>query len=297
MDSQSSLDSISTKSNVNSVTIAIDTVFFQMVYSGITRVWETLFKNLPANKDNLHYQIVVLHRGNGNMYSFKPELNIEKKFKVLKINEFNYITMEQDIDYLNYICKKEKIDIFISTYYTYCTVIPNVLLIHDMIPELFKFAPNHMWKQKNKAILNASSFIAISKTTKGDLTKFYPHINNDKYSIDVIYNSIAKSNFIYDDSLLKKNNIKPKSYIFTMATNNEEYKNINLIKSLSDKYGKELSKMLGNHLPIIMICKINLPNGFKVEGNILYLSHVSDNSLNLYLVYVFSYKFVNLLYL
>ena len=80
MDSQSSLDSISTKSNVNSVTIAIDTVFFQMVYSGITRVWETLFKNLPANKDNLHYQIVVLHIGNGNMYSFKPELNIEKNF-------------------------------------------------------------------------------------------------------------------------------------------------------------------------------------------------------------------------
>ena len=250
MDSQSSLDSMSTKSNVNSVTIAIDTVFFQMAYSGITRVWETLFKNLPANKENIHYQIVVLHRGNGNMYNFKPELNIEKKFKVLKINEFNYITMEQDIDYLNYICKKEKIDIFISTYYTYCTVIPNVLLIHDMIPELFKFAPNHMWKQKNKAILNASSFIAISKTTKGDLTKFYPHINNDKYSIDVIYNSIAKSNFIYDDSLLKKNNIKPKSYIFTMATNNEEYKNINLIKSLSTKYGKELAKLLDNNISI-----------------------------------------------
>ena len=286
MNSQSSLDSMLPKSNVNSInsvnsiTIAIDTVFFQMAYSGITRVWETLFKNLPDNKDNIHYQIVILHRGNGNMYSFKPELNIEKKFKVLKINEFNYITMEQDIDYLNYICKKEKINIFISTYYTYCTVIPNVLLIHDMIPELFNFAPNHMWKQKNKAILNAASFIAISKTTKGDLTKFYPHINNDKYSIDVIYNSIAKSNFIYDNSLLKKNNIKPKSYILSMVTNNESYKNIKLIKSLSDKYGKELAKLLHNNIPIIMICKANLPNGFNVEGHILYLSQVSDDTLN-----------------
>ena len=262
------------------VNIVIDTVFFQMSYSGITRVWETLFKNLPANKDNLHYQITILHRSNGNMYKFKPELNIEKKFKVLKINEFNYNTMAQDVDYLNYLCKKEKFDIFMSTYYTYCTVIPNVLLIHDMIPEIFNFAPNHMWKQKNKAILNATAFIAISKTTERDLTKFYPHIKNANYPIDVIYNSISKSNFIYDDSLLKNNNIKPKSYIFSMATNNEEYKNINLIKSLATKYGSDLSKILNNPIPIIMICKSNLPNGFSVEGYILYISHVSENTLN-----------------
>ena len=262
------------------VNIVIDTVFFQMSYSGITRVWETLFKNLPANKDNLHYQITILHRSNGNMYKFKPELNIEKKFKVLKINEFNYNTMTQDVDYLNYLCKKEKFDIFMSTYYTYCTVIPNVLLIHDMIPEIFNFAPNHMWKQKNKAILNATAFIAISKTTERDLTKFYPHIKNANYPIDVIYNSISKSNFIYDDSLLKNNNIKPKSYIFSMATNNEEYKNINLIKSLATKYGSDLSKILNNPIPIIMICKSNLPNGFSVEGYILYISHVSENTLN-----------------
>jgi len=262
------------------INIVIDTVFFQMSYSGITRVWETLFRNFPANKDNRFYQIIVLQRGNENTYKFKPELNIENKFKVLKINEFNYITMNQDVDYLNHICKKEKIDIFISTYYTYCTVIPNVLLIHDMIPETFKLAKNHMWVQKDKAILNASSFIAISKTTESDLIKFYPHIKNDKYLIEVIYNSISKTDFVYDDSFLINNNIKPKSYIFAMASNNEEYKNINLIKSLSTIYGKELSKMLENHLPIIMLCKTNVPNRVTVEGNIVCLSYASDNMLN-----------------
>jgi glycosyltransferase involved in cell wall biosynthesis len=277
MDSMDSMDSIKPTHIIN---IAIDTVFFQMAYSGITRVWETLFKNLPSNKDNKYYQITILHRDNGNMYKFKPELNINKKFKVLKINEFNYITMNQDVDYLNHICKKENFNVFISTYYTYCTVIPNVLLIHDMIPEVFKLVKNHMWVQKDKAILNASSFITISKTTKQDLIKFYPHIKNDKYPIEIIYNSVSKSNFTYDDSLLKNNKILPKSYIFAMATNNESYKNINLIKSLSTKYGLELSTMLNNHIPIIMLCKTQMPNGFKVEGHILYLSHVSDNILN-----------------
>ena len=270
-------NNISKKDIIN---IAIDTIFFQMAYSGITRVWETLFKNLPDNKDNKDYQITILHRGNGNMYKFKPELFIDKKFKVLKINEFNYFTMNQDVDYLNYICKNENFDIFISTYYTYCTVIPNVLLIHDMIPEVFKLVKNHMWIQKDKAILNASAFIAISKTTERDLIKFYPHIKNDKYPIEIIYNSVARSNFTYDDALLKNNKILPKSYVFAMATNNESYKNINLIKSLSTKYGSQLATMLNNPIPIIMLCKYQIPNGFKVEGNILYLSRVSDNMLN-----------------
>jgi len=260
------------------INIVIDTVFFQMAYSGITRVWETLFRNFPANKDNRFYQIIVLQRGNGNTYRFNPSLNIETKFKVLKINDFNYITMNQDVDYLNNICKKENIDIFISTYYTYCTVIPNILLIHDMIPEIFKLPKNHMWVQKDKAIINASSFIAISKTTENDLIKFYPHIKNDKYSIEVIYNSISKTDFVYDDLILS--NIKPKSYIFAIASNNEEYKNINLIKSLDNKYGKQLSKMLDNNLPIIMLCKTNAPNRVNIEGNIKYLSYVSDNTLN-----------------
>jgi len=318
------------------INIAIDSVFFQMSYSGITRVWETLLNNFKSNSTIINftdsnnstentndstentndYQLIILHRTKkpDNIYKFKPELKIEKKFKVIKINEFNYMTMNQDVDYLNYICKTEKIDIFISTYYTYCTVVPNIMLIHDMIPEVFKLPPNHMWEQKNKAILNASSFITISKTTHDDLIKFYPHIKNDSYPIDIIYNSVKQNDMNdlnalnsmntmntmnrlnkfntlkYDDSFLNTNNIKPKSYVFAMATNNEEYKNLSLIKLLNNKYGFELSRLLctpstsstslNNPIPIILICKENIPNGFKKDGNILYLSHVSDAMLN-----------------
>lgn len=263
--------------------IAIDTVFFQHSYSGITRVWETLFKNFPSNSENANYQITILQRGSA--YKFKPELNISKKFNVLQINDFNYMTMNQDVDYLNHLCKTNNFDVFISTYYTYCNVIPNIVLIHDMIPEVYKFTPNHMWIQKDKCIKNASSFISITNNTKNDLLKFYPHIkeNEDLFSIEVIHNAISQ--FIdtpetVNNALLTNNRIKPKSYILAMASNNEPYKNAVLITNLDAKYGKDIAKLLNNPTPIIMITNSPLPNGFKVVGNILYLSKVPDEYLN-----------------
>jgi len=46
--------------------------------------------------------------------------------------------MNQDVDMLNNICKMNKIDVFISTAFTYCNVIPTLVLINDMTPELNK---------------------------------------------------------------------------------------------------------------------------------------------------------------
>jgi hypothetical protein len=64
--------------------------------------------------------------------------------------------MYQDVDNLNYICKQNNIQYFITTYYTYCTIVPNILMIYDMIPEIFNIPNNHMWVQKDLAIKNAS---------------------------------------------------------------------------------------------------------------------------------------------
>ena len=260
--------------------IAIDTVFFQHAYSGISRVWETLFKNFPHNSENDKYQIIIFQRANVKL---KPELNLEKKFKIIPIPEFNYFLMGKDVDTLNYICKQHKIDVFISTYYTYTTDIPTVQLIHDMIPEVFKFPPNHMWKQKDLAIRNASAFICISKTTNNDLVRFYPHIETDRIPVEIIYNAIPP--FIdsvdnLDDKFLIGNRIRPKTYIMAMATNGEEYKNAGLIKRFAAEYGDRLTKLMGNNHPIIMLTNENFPNGFKVDGAILYLTKVPDNMLN-----------------
>ena len=121
--------------------IAIDTVCYQLANNNDTiAIWERFFTHLPNNKDNEYYEIILLKRtpSNGISFNFKPELNLETKFKILQVNDFNYITMNQDVDMLNNICKMNKIDVFISTAFTYCNVIPTIVLINDITPELNK---------------------------------------------------------------------------------------------------------------------------------------------------------------
>ena len=180
--------------------IAIDTVCYQLANNNNTiAIWERFFTHLPNNKDNEYYEIILLKRtpSNGISFNFKPELNLETKFKILQVNDFNYITMNQDVDMLNNICKMNKIDVFISTAFTYCNVIPTIVLINDMTPELNKktemFVNNHLPLrsqviiQREKAIYNASAFITfINKKVYDELLNYYPHILKNNIPCDII---------------------------------------------------------------------------------------------------------------
>jgi hypothetical protein len=282
------------------IRIAIDTLFFNNPYSGITRVWEIILTNLKTfrplethpdeNQYAIPYEIILLIRGNTISPTLEKIIKSKSiledvKFEYLYIREFNYITMYQDIDYLNFICKTHAIDYFLSTYYTFCTVIPNILMIHDMIPEIYNLPKNHMWIQKDLAIKNASQFITISNTTTTDLIKFYPHLKINKYPINIIYNSIPQSNHLeYDDDFLNNilipNGILPKKYIFAITTNNEEYKNNKLIQNFANKYHSQLSTKLDTKISIIFLIKQNLPNGCIISNGILYLSNISNKALH-----------------
>jgi len=186
------------------IKVAIDTVCYQLINnSDIITIWETLFNYLPANKDNTHYEITLLQRtqANGATYQFKPELNLDKKFSIKKIPDFNYMNMNQDVDTLNYICKIEKFDVFISTSFTYCNSIPTILLINDMKPELNiqqQQPRTPIIIQKEKAILNASAFITfINKKASIDLHHFYPHIKQNNIPVEIIIHttqSISNNN-------------------------------------------------------------------------------------------------------
>jgi len=65
-----------------------------------------------------------------------------------------------------------------------------------------------------------------------------------------------------------------------MATNNEKYKNITLITNFATKYQIQLSQKLNNKIPIVLLIKQQLPNGYAVSNGILYLSNVSNQILN-----------------
>ena len=306
--------SSSEPSSLHSLTrIAIDTVFFNRPYSGITRVWENILNNITTfsslNGNEANYEIILLIRGKNISNSLQDIIHQNaknnnnnnnnntnnNKYQLIEIPDFNYFTMMQDVDHLNYICKQNNIHYFLSTYFTYCTIIPNILMIHDMIPEIFNMAPNHMWQQKDLAIKNASQFIVISNTTKADLIKYYPYINTEKYSIALVYNSVPSQNMHlhkhlhlqtvkYDDKFLNNvllnNGILPKKYIFTMATNNEKYKNIQLIQNLAAKYQIQLCQKLATKIPIILLIKQQLPNGYAISNGVFYVSNISDEILN-----------------
>ena len=204
------------KHNKNSykIKIAIDTVCFQLASvsnnntADICYIWEHFLSTLPSNKDNFNYEITLLQRvkpngaGVGASYQFKKELQLETKFKIKPIPEFNYMTMNQDVDILNSICNLNKYDVFISSSFTYCTIIPNIVIVYDMKDEIIKKTKTHpititqQFIQKNKALLNASGFITFSKKTHSDLLEFYPHLtknakaNSSSFPIHIIKHNL-----------------------------------------------------------------------------------------------------------
>jgi glycosyltransferase involved in cell wall biosynthesis len=271
------------------VNIAIDTVFFNMPYSGISRVWEGILSHLDMA--SLEIELILLIRGKDIPKNIARSGFYSRflKGKIIHINDFAYPVMQQDVDYLNQLARQHQWNYFLSTYFTYCTVIPNILLVHDMIPETCGLVNNHMWIQKDLAIRNASQFICISNNTKHDLLKIYPYLATEAYPITVIYNSITVEPNLADtpeaeqfyQNILISQGIQSKRYILTMATNQEVYKNQALIKNLLNKYQNQLAQKLGSAIPLVVVTK-NIPNpqGIITNGALL-LSDVDDAVLQI----------------
>ena len=209
---------------IKKTVIAVDTVFLKSKPSGISFVWRTLLENLKTND----FDIIILKRKNS-----KLSQTIEQKFKTIEIEDFNYgQELNSDVTYLNQICKENFVDYFISSYYTYCTLVPNIVYVHDLIAEIFAYDfEKPMWKQKKLCFENGSSFICISKTTQQALKSIYGIENSY-----LVYNAFDPSRFeVLDDSILEKLGIQ-KPYFIILPTNNDEYKNIQLIKKLFESY-------------------------------------------------------------
>ena len=199
------LQNIKKYKNSYKIKIAIDTVCFQISSisyinnADICYIWEHFLSTLPNNKDNFNYEITLLQRTktNGSGYQFKKELNLDTKFKIKQAPEFNYMCMNQDVDTLNTICKVNKFDVFISSSFTYCNNIPNIVMVYDMkceiLSKISSIPHNHQLIQKNKALLNASGFITFSKKTYTDLLEFYPHITNNAFPINIIKHNLSNT--------------------------------------------------------------------------------------------------------
>ncbi len=134
---------------------------------------------------------------------------------------------------------KKDIDVFFSpAHYSprFCPV-PNIVTIHDLS---FLFYPDdflktdliklRQWTQYS--IKKAKKIIAVSKTTKNDIVKFY-HVPENK--VEVVYNGYEKKVKSYQSSLVKKvgnyflyvGTLQPRKNIITLIYAFQLFKQLN----------------------------------------------------------------------
>lgn len=169
----------------SSRTVLIDGVIFQYYRgspNGISRVWLSLIPHLQKILDG--YSIVLIKRG---QFSCGLMNVIEHP-----TNEYDFTDPnggDTDTCLIDSIASDLKAVCFLSTYYTRSTACPNILLVHDMIPEVMQDdLSKPAWIAKKKAILSASSYIAVSDSTRRDLIRFYNIAEN---RVRTAYNGVT----------------------------------------------------------------------------------------------------------
>ncbi len=167
-------------SNIHMPTIVVDGVLLHMRNAGVVRVWEFLLKSWLQSGFSRYVHV------------------IDRGFTADRIRGINYIDApaytgcgEHDRRLLQDICDELEADVFVSTYYSHPVSTPSVLLVHDMIPEIFGWdMSSPVWKEKHQAIEYASAYMSVSNNTADDLYKYFPHVNNKP--LYITYNGVGE---------------------------------------------------------------------------------------------------------
>jgi glycosyltransferase involved in cell wall biosynthesis len=147
------------------IKLLVDGVFFQLNNTGIARVWRSVLDILQADG---RFQIFFLDRGNA------PRIT---GIEFIPFPAYQAIHCPADSQLIQDVCDAYGIDAFTSTYYTTPITTPMLLMVYDMIPELFDFDMSHrMWMEKIASICYAQRYLCISENTRTDLLSIYPEI-------------------------------------------------------------------------------------------------------------------------
>lgn len=152
--------------------LLIDGVFFQMTNTGIARVWRSLLALLAADPG---LQVHVLDRGAA------PSI---EGVTYIPFPSYRFQYCPADSELIQQACDHYRIDVFTSTYYTTPMRTPMLLMVYDMIPELFDFDLRlRGWTEKATAISYAQAYVCISQNTRRDLLSFYPEIPAERVAV------------------------------------------------------------------------------------------------------------------
>src|ERR1700722_19760234 len=145
------------------IRLLIDGVFFQLSDSGIARVWRSVLGLLARSP---RFEIYMLDRGNAP--------NVEGVTRI-PFPTYHYGHCPSDSMLIQKLCAHVRADAFTSTYFTTPIDTPMLLMVHDMIPEMFAFdLSERAWMEKESAIAYAQRYMCVSQNTKRDLLSFYP---------------------------------------------------------------------------------------------------------------------------
>lgn len=225
-------------------------VFNMQTYGGISRYYTEIFSRLKKNKK---LSITLPIDSSNNVYVVNSGLLLkEKKLVTSLIKTLNVLGVSTRSLNRKINEKKTKtplknthFDLFIPTYYDpyfldFIEEKPFVLTVYDMIhelmPQYFIGDPWNVTTNKKKLIEKATKIIAVSKNTKKDIIKVYPHIDESK--IEVIYhgNSIQINENVVVDL--------PHNYILFVGSR-DNYKNFYfLVESIKDLLLKDVTLKL-----------------------------------------------------
>lgn len=128
-------------------------------------MWESVIKLLVKRSDCTVY---FLDRGNAPIID---------KVQYVPFPTFWAKDGPADSFLIQNVCDELDIDVFTSSYYTTPINTPMVLMVYDMIPELFNFDMSpRIWMEKGTAIHYAQQYLCISENTRKDLLSLYPEI-------------------------------------------------------------------------------------------------------------------------
>lgn len=221
--------------------ILIDDIFFSISdSSGIARLWLNLlsyFDNNPEILADKQIQIVILNRTNKTSMF---------KFPKIDFPNYDYDHPAADRLLISKFLKHLKFDLFVSTYLTFPLGTPSLMLVYDLIPEVFRFSTSSRgWLERSMQIIHASKFLCISNNTKKDLLKYYPSVSPTNVSVE--YPGIDNEKFTRSsqqkiDQFRQRFNLE-KYIVFVGARNGEGgYKNGDLLfRALAAKSFNNLS--------------------------------------------------------
>jgi glycosyltransferase involved in cell wall biosynthesis len=160
--------------------IAIDGVFFQIGNLGIARVWRSLLTEWVKSGFATH--LLILDR-----QGTAPKIS---GIDYYPTPAYDFQNSAGECWKIQAICDRERVDLFMSTWYTTPISTPSLCLVHDLLQEVMELEFKTPFSQeKLYAIDYAVKYFAVSQHTAQDLRRFSPHIPST--AITVSLNGVA----------------------------------------------------------------------------------------------------------